>query len=144
MNSAQRLALILAGFAVLAVLAFQGFRASQDITAKRAGPATGSGALYAVVLEPEQSMPAIGDMANWLLSLRRPDGTAVEGAAIAVDGGMPAHRHGLPTRPQVTADLGGGRYRVEGLKFSMGGRWELRFDVSAPPGRETVTVALDM
>ena len=40
--------------------------------------------------------------------------------------------------------LGGGRYRVEGLKFSMGGRWELRFDISAAPGPETVTVVLDM
>ena len=89
-------------------------------------------------------MPAIGEMKDWVLTLRRPDGTAVDGAAIAIDGGMPAHRHGLPTRPQVTADLGGGRYRVEGLKFSMGGRWELRFDISAAPGPETVTVVLDM
>ncbi|MER2534594.1 MAG: FixH family protein [Rhizobiaceae bacterium] len=144
MKSVQRLALVAGGLAVLAIVAFLGLRGGADRPAGPAGPPAATGALYAVVLEPQQAMPAIGEMKDWVLTLRRPDGTAVDGAAIAIDGGMPAHRHGLPTRPQVTADLGGGRYRVEGLKFSMGGRWELRFDISAAPGPETVTVVLDM
>jgi hypothetical protein len=66
----------------------------------------------------------------------------VEGATIAVDGGMPQHRHGMPTAPQVTEYLGEGRYRVEGLKFSMSGWWELRFDISSPAGTDKVTFNL--
>lgn len=143
MGLMQRLALGAVGLALLGFMAFLGMRSGQSVPQGRAAPA-GSGAIYAVMLEPEQAMPAIGEMANWVLTLRRRDGTPAEGASISIDGGMPAHRHGLPTQPQVTADLGGGRYRVEGLKFSMGGRWELRFDVSAPAGRETLTVTLDM
>jgi hypothetical protein len=55
------------------------------------------------------------------------DGSVVSGLQITVDGGMPQHGHGLPTKPRVTKDLGEGRYQVEGLKFNMGGWWELKF-----------------
>lgn len=39
---------------------------------------------------------------------------------------MPAHGHGAPGSPRVTA-LGGGRYRIDGLALSMPGSWQLRF-----------------
>lgn len=144
MPAAQRLALILAGLAVLAGVAFVSLRAGSGTPpVEQAAPAA-SGAIYAAAVEPEQGMPAIGEMKDWILTLRNRDDTPVEGATVGIDGGMPAHRHGLPTRPQVTAELGDGRYRIEGLKFSMSGRWELRFDVSGSSGRETLTVFLDM
>ena len=44
-------------------------------------------------------------------------------AAITVDGGMPQHGHGFPTRPRVTRDLDDGTYLLEGMKFSMTGWW---------------------
>ena len=49
---------------------------------------------------------------------------------------MPQHGHGLPTSPPVTAHLGGGKYRIEGLKFTMSGWWELRFAITAPAGSD--------
>jgi hypothetical protein len=48
-------------------------------------------------------------------------GQPVDDATITVDGGMPEHGHGLPTRPRVTRALGDGMYEIEGLRFSMGG-----------------------
>ena len=51
---------------------------------------------------------------------------------------MPQHNHGLPTSPQATDYLGDGRYRIEGLKFTMTGWWQLRFAISAPAGSDTV------
>lgn len=39
---------------------------------------------------------------------------------------MSQHGHGLPTRPQVTQNLGNGDYLVEGTKFQMGGWWVMR------------------
>lgn len=50
-----------------------------------------------------------------------------ENLLIAVDGGMPAHGHGLPTAPQAVATDKTGEYRIEGLKYSMPGEWLLGF-----------------
>jgi NHL repeat len=50
-------------------------------------------------------------------------------AHLRVDGGMPAHRHGMNTEPVVTP-LGGGRYEVKGLLLHMLGHWELYFDLT--------------
>jgi hypothetical protein len=84
----------------------------------------------------------IGSMHSWVLHVETADGQPVEGASIFVDGGMPEHGHGLPTAPQVTEDLGNGDYRVEGLKFQMGGWWEVKFKISANGVEDNVTFNL--
>lgn len=66
-------------------------------------------------------------------------GKPVDGARIEVDGGMPQHGHGLPTKPRVTKNLGEGRYEIEGLRFNMGGWWELHLAVDSPAGADRVT-----
>ena len=93
--------------------------------------------LYRVSIEPEGGEgTTLGDMHSWVMTVADKAGAPVEGAAIAVDGGMPEHHHGLPTSPAVTADLGGGRYRIEGIKFTMAGWWQLRFAISSAAGRD--------
>lgn len=67
---------------------------------------------------------------SWLLHVETAGGEPVEKAGIRVDGGMPAHNHGLPTQPVVT-EIGNGDYLVEGLKFSMSGHWEMWFEIRA-------------
>jgi len=67
---------------------------------------------------------------SWILHVEVLDGKPVENAEISVYGGMPAHKHGLPTAPVVT-EIGAGDYLVEGIKFSMRGQWELWFDIRA-------------
>jgi hypothetical protein len=69
-------------------------------------------------------------------------GRPVDGASIAVDGGMPEHGHGLPTQPRVTRALGGGLYEIEGLRFNMGGWWELKLAIDSPAGADRVTFNL--
>jgi hypothetical protein len=71
-----------------------------------------------------------------------PDGEPVENAEIKVDGGMPEHGHGLPTKPQMTEYLGEGDYRVEGMKFQMTGWWEVKFDITAEGQTDKVTFNL--
>jgi len=66
---------------------------------------------------------------SWTLHLETPDGHAVDDARISIYGGMPAHKHGFPTAPRVTQGIGNGNYLVEGLKFSMTGRWELWLNI---------------
>lgn len=81
----------------------------------------------------------INKMHAWEIRLRSASGEPVTGAKIGVDGGMPQHGHGFPTRPAVTRELGDGRYLLEGMKFSMPGWWELKLNIDAADGSDDVT-----
>ena len=83
----------------------------------------------------DPDVPPINMVHQWILHIEMPDGEPVEGATITVGGDMPAHGHGMPTQPEVTADLGDGDYRVEGMAFQMGGYWIV--DVTVTAGGET-------
>jgi hypothetical protein len=98
--------------------------------------------LYAATVEPGLSPVTVGTMHGWVVRITTPDGTPVEKATILVDGGMPQHGHGLPTDPAVSAELGGGRYKVEGMKFNMPGWWVVKLSVDGPAGPDTVTFNL--
>ena len=74
----------------------------------------------------------------WTIHVATADGRPVEHAAVGIDGTMPQHIHGLPTRPQVTKALGNGDYLVEGLKFHMPGWWVVDFQIDAAGGRDVV------
>ena len=43
---------------------------------------------------------------------------------------MPEHNHGFPTAPEITEELGGGDYLLDGVKFSMAGLWELKLAIA--------------
>jgi hypothetical protein len=79
--------------------------------------------------------PPINVVHEWVLHIETIGGEPVEGATVALNGDMPAHGHGMPTQPQVTADLGNGDYRVEGMAFQMGGYWVV--DVMVTVGGHT-------
>jgi hypothetical protein len=80
----------------------------------------------------------VNKMHQWTLHIETLDGQQVENAIISVDGDMPQHGHGLPTRPEVTQNLGGGNYLVEGLRFQMGGWWVMDFSITTDSLSESV------
>jgi hypothetical protein len=94
---------------------------------------------YVVAMRPLVAEPAINQLHPWEIRIVGADGAPVSGAHIAFDGGMPQHGHGLPTKPRVTAELGDGRYRLDGMKFSMSGWWEMKVQVDAAAGSDKVT-----
>ena len=94
---------------------------------------------YVVSLSPPPSPPAINQIHSWTVSLKDAAGSPVTGARLAVDGGMPQHGHGLPTKPRATREIERGTYLVEGMKFSMPGWWNIKFDIQSPEGRDQVT-----
>ena len=96
-----------------------------------AAPAESNNRLFRASVTSELEPVVINQLHSWTLHLQTADGAPVEGATITVSGSMPAHSHGMPTNPQVTADLGGGNYRVEGIQFQMGGEWEVIFNITA-------------
>jgi len=87
--------------------------------------------LFSVSYVSSQDIVPINQMHQWTLHVETADGQPVENATITVDGDMPQHGHGLPTRPQVTKNLENGDYLVEGMKFQMGGWWIMDFTISA-------------
>lgn len=92
---------------------------------------TGKDGFFQLGYRPDSGKIPLNSLHSWTIHLQDSSGQPVSGAQIAIDGRMPAHGHGLPTRPLVTADLGGGDYRVEGLRFQMSGEWVVEFTVQA-------------
>jgi cytochrome c peroxidase len=92
--------------------------------------ASEGGRYRATIKAPDGAIPR-GKLHAWTLHLETASGTAIDTAAITVDGGMPQHGHGLPTKPLITKHLGNGDYVVEGMKFNMGGWWVVKFRIGA-------------
>jgi len=88
--------------------------------------------------------PEINRMHTWILYVESESGDPIEGADIEVEGGMPAHDHGLPTRPRVVEDLGDGYYRLDGIRFHMGGYWEIVVTIQSDASNDTVVIPLTL
>ena len=105
---------------------------------------TSAGGLYRVELRGLPEPVPLNLMHGWTVHVETVDGAPVTGASIAMDGGMPIHDHGLPTAPRVTAELGDGDYRLEGVRFQMPGHWVVELAIDAAPGTDSVTFDLNL
>ena len=106
-------------------------------------PASFADSLIVTYTTPDGD-PAINRMHSWILHIENEDGLEIEGAIIEVEGGMPEHDHGLPTRPRITEELGGGDYRLEGMRFHMSGYWEVIVSITTDTGNFEVTIPLQL
>lgn len=95
--------------------------------------------VYVATLAANQSPIPVGSIHTWTVKVTAPDGTPAKDVAIAIDGGMPQHGHGLPTRPEVTTDVGDGNHLIEGMKFNMTGWWTLTVSIDGPKGADKAT-----
>jgi YtkA-like len=91
---------------------------------------TSSGGLYKMSYTPSIAPIPINQLHTWTLQLENAKGQPINDATILVNGDMPQHGHGLPTKPVVTDKLGNGNYLVEGMKFQMTGWWVMDFAVT--------------
>jgi len=105
------------------------------------GPRTSAEGRVVVTLEPAQPLRP-RQMQTVRVVVRDADGGTIDDARIAIDGGMPEHGHGLPTRPRMTRALCAGLYEIEGVRFNMGGWWEFRLAITSDRGVDTVTFNL--
>jgi hypothetical protein len=99
--------------------------------------------VYTVSFESSLEPIEINQIHSWVLHVFK-DNEAVTGASLIVTGGMPAHDHGMPTRPRVTEELGDGVYQLDGMRFHMGGYWEVSIEIEAGGVRDTVVVVLNL
>jgi hypothetical protein len=107
------------------------------------GPRASAGGTYVATLEPARPLRP-RQMQKVRVTVRDAEGRAIDGAQISIDGGMPQHGHGLPTRPRVTRNLGDGVYEIDGVRFNMGGWWEFTLAIAGSRGADTVTFNLNL
>ena len=100
--------------------------------------------LYSVSFDSALDPIEINRIHSWLLHIETVDGQSLQNAEISVDGGMPAHAHGLPTQPRVVANIGEGNYRLEGMRFHMPGIWEITITIEANGTTDRVVIALEL
>ena len=94
---------------------------------------------FIVSISPLAEPVSINQIHSWRINLTTPSGVPVTKAAFFIGGGMPDHGHGFPTRPVVTETPAPGVYLLEGMKFSMHGRWEIKFAIQAGVVSDVVT-----
>ena len=99
---------------------------------------------YRATIRPQGDSIPKGKLQRWTLHLETTAGVPVDSARVTVDGGMPQHGHGLPTKPRVTKHVGNGEHVVEGMKFNMGGWWVVKFRVASASGDDSVTFNLKL
>jgi hypothetical protein len=99
---------------------------------------------FVVSFESELTPLQINTLHAWRVHIKTTLGEPVTGAAVTVSGGMPLHDHGLPTRPRVTAELGDGAYRLEGMRFHMAGQWEITLLITVGDIKDTVVISLTL
>lgn len=89
---------------------------------------TTDGGNFEVTVQPEGGEIVRNQHFSLELKLLAKDGD-LAGVTVAVDADMPAHQHGMNTKPQVIA-LDGGAFRAEGMLFHMAGGWVIAVDVT--------------
>ena len=100
------------------------------------GPRSSAHGLYVATLETAGQL-RVRQMQTVRVAIVDGDGRAVEGATLAIDGGMPQHGHGLPTRPRMTRASATAAIKVEGVRFNMGGWWEFKVTITSDRGVDT-------
>ncbi|OUS25775.1 hypothetical protein A9Q99_20180 [Gammaproteobacteria bacterium 45_16_T64] len=97
---------------------------------------------YLAVLHSDSNPVAIGSFLRWKVSIEDTQGNKVNGLSIRVVGGMPGHRHGMPSSPKVTPGEGTGEYLIKGLKFSMAGEWVVVVHFESTEIKDQVTLPI--
>lgn len=140
----KRFALSIAAAAALSITGCMLFmrEAPRDLDYSRTR--LSSRGVYRGTIQPVGDSIRVGRLHSWRLRLETAEGTPVDSATIVVDGGMPQHGHGLPTKPRVTKHVGNGEHVVDGMKFNMGGWWVVKFRVASALGDDSVTFNLQL
>lgn len=87
---------------------------------------TQSGRLRATLTPSVDPVP-LNKTHRWTLRLEALGSAAAAPVReVGIDGGMPGHKHGLPTTPEIEPGERAGEFQISGLRFHMPGTWELR------------------
>jgi hypothetical protein len=94
---------------------------------------------FMVAIRPMIEPPPVNQIHNWEIKVTNPKGEPVQKALFYIGGGMPDHGHGFPTSPRVVREPSPGTYVLDGVKFNMNGRWEIKLAIQAGEVFDIVT-----
>ena len=100
-------------------------------------PKVGNG-IFKVRVASDPGALRISRYEKMLIDVTRASGQPVLDARISVAAKARDVERRMLTMPQLTKNLGSGRYLVEGLLFSMNGSWLLEFHISSGADRDKV------
>ncbi len=93
-------------------------------------PKIGNG-LFTIRIVSDPSALKIQRLEAIIVEIRRANGRPVNDANVAVAVRARDVERRMQTAPRITRNLGLGKYRVEGLRFTMHGSWLLEFEVTS-------------
>ena len=99
---------------------------------------------YAVEIHSQLSPIKINKMHNWIIKVTDSNNRPLNNASIEMIGGMPDHDHGLPTEPQVTEEVGPGKYLLQGVRFHMQGKWQIIFTITESSNQDQAILNLQL
>ena len=126
--------LLLAGVSVVGIRMLLPPPADLDLARTQ----TSNNGAFVATIEPPAAI-VIGEAQTWTIEVTMTNGSSLRLEDVTIDGGMPAHGHGMPDEPKVTRDLGEGRFTVEGVTLSMAGWWVVNVHVATPGGPDQAT-----
>ena len=100
-------------------------------------PNTGSNT-GGVAINLENLPVAIGKPFEIQIAVCAPNIEKVE--RVTIDATMPAHKHGMNYKPDVTSMDAGIKYKASGLFFHMPGQWRITVDVYGGRGGERFSI----
>lgn len=107
------------------------------------GPRVSATGKYSVTIEETANYPKHKVLSTTFI-VRDKSGKTIDDLSVTVDGGMPQHGHGLPTKPVASKTNVAGQYQIDGLKFSMGGWWVLKLKMQNAAGADSVVFNFDL
>ena len=99
---------------------------------------------YAVEIHSQLSPIKINKIHNWIIKVTDSNNRPLNNASIEMIGGMPDHDHGLPTEPQVTEEVGPGKYLLQGVRFHMQGKWQIIFTITESGNQDQAILNLQL
>jgi len=102
--------------------------------------------LFTVSLDPQDEDDIdLNEFLEWVVTIETAEGEPVTPARVTVGGGMPAHGHGLPSQPQISASGDDdGKYLLKGLMFSMQGMWAIDLNIQSESLADQVSFDLQL
>lgn len=134
--------------AVVPPIADAGGRAGPGLTRRSASPFSRLAAVPSHNARYRASLVAASDPNGasgsraWVVEVRTATGLPVEHATLALESWMPDDDAVRASRAHVAADLGAGRYRIDGLRFDRRGWWNVRLQVVGSSGTDSLAFNL--
>jgi hypothetical protein len=98
--------------------------------------------VYRASLVPSSDPAGRVGATEWAVQVETMTGAPVESATLALESWMPDDDAIHTRRPRVTRYLGDGRYRVEGIDFDRSGWWNVRLQITAAGGTDSLAFNL--